>query len=62
MKNKLRALANCILILTSSLWFPILVIEFYVKDVLFEKNETLKKRNRKQFVDVFIKGKEWFWE
>jgi hypothetical protein len=62
MKNKLRAIANCILFLTIPIWIYPVLTYLLINDLFFDTNEEFKKRNRRIFTEVFIKGTDWFWE
>jgi hypothetical protein len=62
MKNKLRAIANWIMVVTMPIWFPFTIFGMFVYDMFFEKNENVRKHNLKKFKAVFIKGEDWFWE
>lgn len=62
MKNKLRAIANWILVLTMPIWFVFAFLYVLIHGCLFDKNENRKKINREEFKSFFIEGKDWFWQ
>lgn len=62
MKNKLRAIANCLMLLTMPIWIYFGIVCILVGDLILDKNEERKKRSRGQIKEVFIDGKAWFWE